>query len=90
MRLQAYRQTIRRAIDFLLAQQNDDGSMYPVEEGQAGYYKVAYAFSVAGEFEAGLRLLSWVRDNNFAEDGDFRGPFRRMPPHEFFYLRLRF
>jgi hypothetical protein len=85
MRLYAYRRTIRRAIDFLLEQQNADGSMYPVEEGAAGYYKVPYAFSLAGESEAGLKLLSWVRENNFAADGDFCGQFRRLPPHEFFY-----
>ncbi len=85
MRLYAYRRTIDRAIEYLLAQQNADGSMYPVAEGQAGYYKVPYAFATTGRFEAGIRLLNWVREHNFAADGDFVGEFRRMPPHEWYY-----
>jgi hypothetical protein len=76
---------VRKGIEWLLSQQNSDGSMDPVEQGVGGYYKVPYAFALTGHGVAGCRLLDWVRENNFTGAGDFSGRFPRMGPHETYY-----
>jgi hypothetical protein len=80
-----YQRAIDRGIAWLLEQQNADGSMDPVEGGIGGYYKVPYAFSLTGNVPAGVRLLDWVRENNFAADGDFKGRSPRLGPHGIYY-----
>ncbi|MFQ6096939.1 MAG: prenyltransferase/squalene oxidase repeat-containing protein [Armatimonadota bacterium] len=80
-----YERAVTKGIEWLLSQQNSDGSMDPVEQGVGGYYKVPYALALTGHGVAGCRLLDWVRDNNFTEVGDFSGRFPRMGPHEHYY-----
>jgi len=80
-----YQRAIDRGVAWLLGQQNPDGSMDPVEGGIGGYYKVPYAFSLTGNVAAGVRLVDWVRENNFAADGDFKGLSPRLGPHTTYY-----
>jgi hypothetical protein len=85
MNIPAYRQAAVRAVKWLLTQQNDDGSMRPVEQGVGAYYKVPYAFSLAGRTTEAARLLAWVRQNAFTEEGDFGGRYPRIGPHQAYY-----
>jgi Prenyltransferase and squalene oxidase repeat len=85
MSIPAYRQAAVRAVKWLLTQQNDDGSMGPVEQGVGAYYKVPYAFSLAGRTVEAGRLLAWVRTNAFTEEGDFGGRYPRIGPHQTYY-----
>ncbi len=85
MNIPAYRQSAVRAVKWLLTQQNDDGSMRPVEQGIGAYYKVPYAFSLSGRTVEASRLLAWVRENAFTEEGDFGGRYPRIGAHETYY-----
>ena len=85
MNVAGYRQAAVRAIKWLLTQQNDDGSMNPVEQGIAAYYKVPYAYSLAGRTPEAVRLLAWIRENAFTEEGDFGGLHPRIGAHQTFY-----
>ena len=85
MNVAAYRQAAVRAIKWLLEQQNDDGSMNPVDQGIAAYYKVPYAFSLAGRTPEAVSLLAWVRENAFTDEGDFGGTYPRIGAHQTYY-----
>lgn len=85
MNIPAYRQAAVRAVKWLLTQQNEDGSISPVEQGLGVYYKVPYAFSLSGRTAEGVRLCAWVRENAFNEEGDFGGDYPRIGPHEIYY-----
>jgi len=85
MDIMAYRAAAVKAVRWLLAQQNPDGSIHPVEQGLAAYYKVPYAFSLGGRSAEAVKLLAWVRDNVLTEEGDFVGPYPRQGPHTTYY-----
>ncbi|MEE3258021.1 MAG: hypothetical protein VX293_02310 [Candidatus Latescibacterota bacterium] len=74
----------RRGIDWILAQQRDDGSFAAVADGIGAYYKVPYALSLHGELHAAHKLADWIFAYHFTDPGDFRGPQRkaREPVHE--------
>ena len=50
----------RRGIDWILAQQRDDGSFAAVADGIGAYYKVPYALSLHGELHAAHKLADWI------------------------------
>jgi len=85
MNITAYRQAAVKAVRWLLSQQNDDGSINPVDQGIAAYYKVPYALSLAGRTPEAVRLLTWVRENAFTEEGDFGGRYPRIGAHQVYY-----
>ncbi|MGQ9732937.1 MAG: hypothetical protein ACUVX8_16895 [Candidatus Zipacnadales bacterium] len=85
MNITAYRQAALRAVRWLVNQQNPDGSINPVDQGIAAYYKVPYAFSLTGRTPEAVRLLAWVRENAFTEEGDFGGRYPRIGAHQVFY-----
>jgi hypothetical protein len=85
MNITAYRQAAVKAVRWLLSQQNEDGSISPVDQGVAAYYKVPYAFSLAGRTPEAVRLLTWVRENAFTEEGDFGGRYPRIGAHLVYY-----
>lgn len=85
MNVAGYRQAAVKAVKWLLTQQNEDGSMNPVEQGIAAYYKVPYAFSLAGRTPEGVKLLTWIRENAFTEEGDFGGLHPRIGAHQMYY-----
>lgn len=85
MNITGYRQAAMKAVRWLLAQQNEDGSIKPVDQGVAAYYKIPYAFSLAGRTPEGVRLLTWVRENALTEEGDFAGRYPRIGSHQVYY-----
>jgi len=85
MNITAYRQAAVKAVRWLLSQQNEDGSINPVDQGIAAYYKVPYAFSLAGRTPEAVRLLTWIRENAFTEEGDYGGRHPRIGAHQVYY-----
>jgi hypothetical protein len=85
MNITAYRQAALKAARWLLSQQNEDGSINPVDQGVAAYYKVPYALSLVGRTPEAVRLLTWVRENAFTEEGDFGGRYPRIGAHQVYY-----
>src|SRR5215207_5807694 len=71
-RLQLYRETRRRGVEFLLAHQGKDGPVGPVEYG-VGYYRVPWALALAGETGPAMAKLDWIRRNALTAEGELRG-----------------
>src|SRR5437867_8256792 len=63
---------IQRGAGWLAQQQAADGSIER-DLGIGAYYKAPWALAVAGRSAEAARLLSWVRREAFADDGDFGG-----------------
>ncbi|NUQ65982.1 MAG: hypothetical protein HUU20_26270 [Pirellulales bacterium] len=76
-RCEGYRESARRAARWIAGRQKPDGSLFDVEAGIGGYYKVPYALGLLGFSTEAARLLRWVRRHHFTADGDFRGPSRK-------------
>ena len=72
-----YLQAAHRAIRWILQRQKSDGSLFDVEDGIGGYYKVPYALALAGHGLHAMRLLRWVERHHFTQAGDFRAPQRK-------------
>ena len=76
-RCETYLESARRAAGWIVGRQQPDGSLFDVEAGIGGYYKVPYALGIAGFATEAVRLLRWVRTHHFTSEGDFRGPTRK-------------
>ena len=68
----------------LLQQVHEDGSFGDPDQGVVEYYKVPAALMVCGMSRAASRLLSWVRENGFLENGDF-GPRPKEEQDSYYY-----
>ena len=62
----------RKAVAFLLAHVNQDGSIGDAAM-DACYYRVPWAFAVAGEPAAAMRMLAWIRKHMLTADGELAG-----------------
>ncbi len=76
-RCETYLESARRAARWIVGRQKADGSLFDVEAGVGGYYKVPYGLGVSGFATEAARLLRWVREHHFTPEGDFRGPTRK-------------
>jgi len=76
-RCETYLESARRATRWIVDRQKRDGSLFDVEAGIGGYYKVPYALGIAGFATEAARLLRWVRAHHFTPEGDFRAPSRK-------------
>jgi hypothetical protein len=70
MDIQRFRAARDRGVAWLLRQLNPDGSIGLADRGTF-YYRAPWAFALAGETAAGLRLLDWIRRHRFTPDGAF-------------------
>ena len=66
-----------RGIQWILAQQREDGSFCDPQDGIGGYYKIPYALSLTGHHREALRLANWIAKHHFTPEGDFRAPERK-------------
>jgi hypothetical protein len=71
-RLSAYQACQRKAVDFLLANMHDDGSIADATR-DACYYRVPWALAVSGEAAAAMRNLEWIRRNMMTAEGELSG-----------------
>ncbi len=74
----------RKGLNWLLKMRNPDGSIGPYERGLF-YYRVPWAFAVTGRDREASMLLQWIRDNMFAENGDFTGKYSRGEWTTYYY-----
>lgn len=66
-----YERAADRAVEWLVAQQRDDGSYGPEVDDLACYYKSPYLFHSAGRSRAAARILAFVQDRFMLPDHDF-------------------
>jgi len=76
-RCETYLESARRAARWIVDRQKPDGSLFDVEAGIGGYYKVPYALGISGFAAEAMRLLRWVGQHHLTPEGDFRGPSRK-------------
>jgi len=68
-RLVRYRTAQRKAVDFLLAHVNDDGSIGE-PAAAAFYYRVPWTLAVVGESAAAMRSLTWMQQHMLTAEGE--------------------
>ncbi|MGE5532573.1 MAG: hypothetical protein ACM3VW_10710 [Bacteroidota bacterium] len=85
MEIRNYRQAVLSALKWLLAQQDSDGSIKPVEHGLNTFHKVPYVMALTGQMERGSRLCAWIQQNSLDEEGDFASRTHREGPLSSFY-----
>ncbi len=85
MEIKTYRQAVVKALKWLMAQQQQDGSFKPLEHGLGTIHKVPYALAVTGQLDRGARLCAWIQENMMDEEGDFTRGFPREGPMASFY-----
>ncbi|MGH3975201.1 MAG: hypothetical protein ACRDS9_18005, partial [Pseudonocardiaceae bacterium] len=66
-----YEQVADRAIGWLAAQLQNDGSYGPEVDDLACYYKSPYLFQSSGRARTAARILAFVRDRFMRADYDF-------------------
>ena len=66
-----YQQSSERAVEWLAAQLNDDGSFQVSPNDLACYYKAPYLFFISGKIEEANRVLSYIHKTFGRENGDF-------------------
>lgn len=67
----AYRESVRKGIEWIADQVNEDGSVNPVEKGSFAYYKVPWALAVAGRTEQAAAVVTRIAADTMTKDGDF-------------------
>ena len=76
-RCKEYLDSARRSARWIVGRQKEDGSLFDVDAGIGGHYKLPYALGISGFATEALRLLRWFRTHHFTPEGDFRGPSRK-------------
>ncbi len=71
-RLESYRQTGLKALDFQLQYQQEDGSFIWDEAIPDAYHKQPYSWGIAGRAPAAHRLINWVKANTLQSEGGLR------------------
>ena len=69
--LRTYQQSSERAVEWLAAQLNNDGSFQVSRHDLACYYKAPYLFFISGNIEEANRVLSYIHKTFGRENGDF-------------------
>ncbi len=70
MALKHYHDTSLRGAEWLLQQQNDDGSFIRPDLQADVYYKAAYALGITGHPVEANRLLDWIKQHRLREAGE--------------------
>jgi len=67
----AYEKSVRKGIDWIAAQVNQDGSVNPVDKGSFAYYKIPWSLAVAGRTEQAAAVVTRIAADTMTEEGDF-------------------
>ena len=65
-----YKDAVKKGINWLVSQQNPDGSMQPKTKGPVAFYKVPRALVLSGRIQESISMLEWVKRESFTENGD--------------------
>ena len=68
-RIEQYKQAAQRATEWLLAQQDADGSFVRPDLQADIYHKAAFALGITGHAREAMRLLNWVKAAALGADG---------------------
>ena len=68
-RVESYRDAARRGAQWLLSQQNSDGSFLGPDLQADVYHKAPYALGLTGYALEANRLLNWIKAHDLAADG---------------------
>jgi hypothetical protein len=74
-RLDAWLRMRQRGVEWLKRNLNRDGSIGEPKEGYH-FYRVPWAFALAGETAAAAASCAWIRQNMLTADGMIDGPYR--------------
>lgn len=69
--LQKYEESAEKAVNWLRSHLKEDGSYSSNSNDLAMYYKSPYLFDLWGNTEAANRILNYIKNNFFRENGDF-------------------
>jgi len=67
----AYQESVRKGIDWIVAQVNEDGTVNPVEKGSFAYYKLPWSLAVAGRAEQAASVVTRIAADTMTQEGDF-------------------
>lgn len=70
--IEQYLKSAQRGAEWLMAQQNPDGSFIRLGLQADVYHKAPYALAIAGHPVEAQRLLNWIKANDLQESGDLR------------------
>ena len=71
-RIDRYREACRRGTGWILARQNSDGSIGPVDD-RLCYYRAPWALMLVGESTAAAACLDWIIRRMISDEGEFAG-----------------
>lgn len=78
-------ETATRGVNWLLSQQNPDGSWKALDKAPIdAYYKAAWAFNITGQTTAAERVISYVKHNLLQPDGDL------LPRNDPWYVSVHY
>lgn len=75
--VQNFRAAAERGVNWIISQQQPDGSFTPPQDGIGAYYKLPFTLALAGRAREAQQLLAWISKYNFTGEGDFRAPERK-------------
>lgn len=78
------RDSLENSIRWMLTQVNSDGTVNPLEKGSIGYYKIPWAFILAGKYREAKRIIDWTVRETLSADGDLKSE-KRQKFHLDFY-----
>ncbi len=67
----AYDDGIRKGIDWIVDQVNEDGSVNPTEKGSFAYYKLPWALAIAGRSGEAAAVTRRIASDTMTPVGDF-------------------
>src|SRR5438128_1639719 len=70
--VQQYLNAARRGAEWLISQQNPDGSFVRPDLQADVYHKAPYALALSGHPIEANRLLEWIKANDLGADGELR------------------
>ena len=66
----------------MLTQLNEDGTVNPLEKGAIGYYKLPWAFILAGKFGEAKQIIDWTVRETLSPEGDLKSDNGSLLPAE--------
>ena len=72
-----YEESVRRSVEWLLTQVNEDGTVNPVEKGSIAYYKLPWALIMGEQTHKAKKIIDWTIKETMAPDGDLKSEKRQ-------------